>query len=116
LRENEFDVAYRVLDDDLIDSEGRRCGKVDDIEIEGSLGAEAHLSAIVSGPGAWSGRLPRALQPLAQRLFGGRVVRVPWSEVDDITAVVTLKRPARDLRLGRGDDHARRLFSWAPED
>jgi sporulation protein YlmC with PRC-barrel domain len=114
MRENEFDVGYRILDDDLIDSEGRRCGKVDDVEIEGSPGEPAYLKAIVVGPGAWSGRLPGPLRGLAAKLFRGDVVRVPWAEVDDITAVVKLKRPARELRLGRGEDRARSLVDWLP--
>jgi molybdopterin-binding protein len=29
---------------------------------------------------------------------------VPWPEVDAVTSVVTLKRPAAELRLNRGDD------------
>jgi sporulation protein YlmC with PRC-barrel domain len=114
MRENEFDVGYRILDDDLIDSEGRRCGKVDDVEIEGSPGEPAHLKAILVGPGTWPRKLPGPLRKYAASLFRGNVVRVPWSEVEDITAVVNLKRPARELRLGRGDDRARSLVDWLP--
>jgi sporulation protein YlmC with PRC-barrel domain len=114
MRENELDVGYRILDDDLIDSEGRRCGKVDDVEIEGRPGEPAYLSALVVGPGAWPARLPGPFGDLAARIFGGEVVRVPWSEIDDVTAVVRLKRTARELRLGRGDDRAKPLVDWLP--
>jgi sporulation protein YlmC with PRC-barrel domain len=114
VREDEFDVGYRILDDDLLDSEGRRCGKVDDVEIEGNPGEPAHLSAIVAGPGAWPNRLPRSLRGLGSKLFGGDVVLVPWSAVDDITAVVKLNHPAKELRLGGGDDRARPLLEWIP--
>jgi hypothetical protein len=114
MKENEFDVGYRLLDSDLLDSEERRCGKVDDVEIEGKPGEPAHLNAIVVGPGAWPGRLPRVLRGPAKRLFAKEVVRVSWSAVDDITAVVKLNRPANELRLGRGDDRARPLLEWLP--
>jgi sporulation protein YlmC with PRC-barrel domain len=114
MKENELDVGYRLLDDDILDSEGRRCGKVDDIEIEGKPGEPAHLSAIVVGPGAWQNRLPRSLRGFASKLFQRDVVLVPWSAVDDITAVVELNRPAKELRLGSGDDRARPLLDWLP--
>jgi hypothetical protein len=31
----QVDLAYRLLDLDLVDREGRRCGKVDDLEFSG---------------------------------------------------------------------------------
>ena len=114
MKEHEFDIGYRILDDDLIDSEGRRCGKVDDVEIEGSFGEEAHIAAIVAGPGAWPGRLPGFLREIAQKVFAREVVRVPWSAVDDVSAVVKLNKTASELRLGRGDDRARPLIDWLP--
>jgi sporulation protein YlmC with PRC-barrel domain len=113
-KEDRFDVAYRVLDDDVIDADGRRCGKVDDIEIDGRAGEPAYLSALLVGPGAWPGRLPAKLERLAARIFRSETVRVPWSEVDDITAVVKLKKKAGELRLGTGDDKARPLLEWLP--
>ena len=114
MKEDEFDVGYRILDDDLVDSEGRRCGKVDDVEIAGHVGEPAHLRAIVAGPGAWPNRLPEFARGLATKLFAGAVVRVPWEAVGDITAVVELNQTARELRLGRGDDLARPLLEWLP--
>ena len=55
---------------------------------------------ILVGGNAWRarGRLGR----LAARL-AGNAVHVPWAEVDAVTSVVTLKRPAGELRLNRGD-------------
>jgi hypothetical protein len=103
MREHEFDIGYRILDDDLLDSNGRRCGKVDDIELEGKPGEPAYISAILAGPGAWEHRLPKLLRPLALKLFGRGVKKIPWAEVDDITAVVELKSTADELGLGQGD-------------
>jgi hypothetical protein len=106
---DQVDLAYRVLDDQLVDVEGRRCGRADDLEFDGDLGQPPRLSAILSGSGTWHRRLPRPLRPLGARLFGtgvlGRdVIRVPWEQVDGIGTVIKLKAKARELGLGRGDD------------
>ena len=95
---DELDIALAVLDHQLIDCEGRRCGNVDDLAIEGGPGEEAQVVAILSGPGVWRNRAGR----------GGRV-RVPWDEVAEVASHVRLKRKAADYGLGRGDD---RLRPW----
>jgi sporulation protein YlmC with PRC-barrel domain len=103
MREHEFDIGYRILDDDLIDCDGLRCGKIDDVEIEGEPGGEARISAILVGPGAGARRLPERLQRVAKRIFGDEVVRVEWEEIEDVDTVVRLKRSAEELGLGAGD-------------
>ena len=50
---------------------------------------------------------------LAARL-SGNAVHVPWSEVDSVTSVVTLKRPAAELRLNRGDERWATLVGRVP--
>jgi sporulation protein YlmC with PRC-barrel domain len=104
MRDDEFDVGYWLLDDVLVDRDGRRCGRVDDLEFEGGPGKRTLLRAIVCGPGAWRDRMPKRLLPIAARVFGESTVKVPWSEVRDIGVVVELKRGAEELGLGRGDD------------
>ena len=96
----EVDIALGILDHQLVDADGRNCGKVDDLEIAGLDGGSPEIVEIIVGGNAWRsrGRLGR----LAARL-SGNAVHVPWSEVDSVTSVVTLKRPAADLRLARGD-------------
>jgi sporulation protein YlmC with PRC-barrel domain len=103
-----MDLVYRVLDSQLVDVDGRRCGRVDDLAFDGELGAPPRLRAILSGSGTWHRRLPRQLRPLGMRLFGAGthghdVIEVPWEQVDDIDAAITLKAKARDLGLGQGD-------------
>jgi sporulation protein YlmC with PRC-barrel domain len=114
MREDEFDVAYRLLDDELVDSDDRRCGRVDDIEFEGGPGESPLMSAILTGPGVWHGRLPRRLSGLAKRVFGNDSIRVPWSAVEDISAVVNLKQPGRELGLGKGDDRMGEVVGKLP--
>ena len=112
-RHTELDLAYRLLDLDLVDSEGRRCGKVDDLEFAGRPGDPTYLAAIVSGPGALPARFPRRfrLRRLAARIFRGGETRVAWDQVEDFDATVELRRTAAELGLGEGD---RRLAELIP--
>jgi sporulation protein YlmC with PRC-barrel domain len=118
-----LDLGYRVLDQELVDVNGRRCGRVDDVELAGD---PLRATALLVGPGVYPGRLPARLGKLARRLVGpeviGRnVVRVPWDEIDEIDVAVRLRRPARELGLGRGDDDlapavGKLMFSDEPEE
>lgn len=89
-----IDLGLGLLDHQLVDSEGRRCGNVDDLEIEGVREGKAVVTAILVGR--------------------RRQVHVPWDRVDKIDSAVHLKGTARELRLGRGDDRARRWLEWIP--
>jgi sporulation protein YlmC with PRC-barrel domain len=101
---SELDLAFGLLDHQLIDADGRRCGKVDDLAIEGGPGEIPVVTAILVGADAWRGR--GLLGRLAAKLSGGGSVRLPWEVVDDVTSAVSLKKSAKDLGLGRGDDRA----------
>jgi sporulation protein YlmC with PRC-barrel domain len=92
---SEIDLALKVLDHQLLDSNGRRCGNVDDLEIEGGPGEEPRVTAIVVGR-------------------RGKKVRVPWDQVADIEAGVVLRRPAEEYGLGRGDDRVRPWIEKLP--
>jgi sporulation protein YlmC with PRC-barrel domain len=109
----ELDLGLGLLDHQLVDSEGRRCGNVDDLELEGVREGEPRVTAILVGPPVWRGRgwLGRLASFVAP---GGQTVRVPWEEVDKIDAAVHLKKTAQELRLGRGDDRARRWVERIP--
>jgi sporulation protein YlmC with PRC-barrel domain len=109
--EREFDLGLGVLDHQLVDSEGRNCGNVDDLEIAGVSSGEPEVIEILVGGNAWKsrgffGRIAAALS--------GDAVHVPWSEVDEVGAVVKLKHTAQELRLGRGDDKAARFVKRLP--
>lgn len=108
----EIDLGLGLLDHQLLDREGRRCGKVDDLELSGVRDGEPRVVAILSGPGAWKGRglLGRAAAALA----GGGVVRIAWDEVAGVEPGIRLRKRAEDLGLGRGDDRARPLVERLP--
>ena len=105
----ELDLALGILDHQLLDRDGRRCGNVDDLAIEGGGPSEdAEVVAILSGPNAWRVRAG-LLGQVAARIGGDGRVRVPWAEVDSVESHVVLKKRATDYGLGRGDD---RLRPW----
>jgi sporulation protein YlmC with PRC-barrel domain len=107
----DLDLGLGVLDHQLVDSEGRNCGKVDDLELTGLGGDEPEVVAILAGGNAWRGR---GLLGRVAAAVSGQAVHVPWGEVDEVSSVVSLKRTARELRLGRGDDRAARLVRRVP--
>ena len=111
----EFDLAYRLLDHDLVDCEGRRCGKVDDIELAGEAGENTYVDAIRSGPGALPQRFNRRLRRLARRIFKTGFARVPEAAISEIESAVELDRTAHELELGEGDRRLADLFGGQAE-
>jgi sporulation protein YlmC with PRC-barrel domain len=109
---DELDLGLGLLDHQLVDCEGRRCGNVDDLELKGLREGPPRVTAILVGPPVWRGR--GWLGRVASALATGETVRVPWEEVAKIDSAVHLKKTAHELRLGRGDDKARRFVDWIP--
>jgi sporulation protein YlmC with PRC-barrel domain len=107
----EVDIALGILDHQLVDADGINCGKVDDLELTGLDGDSPEVVEIIVGGNAWRSR------GLLGRLAGslaGDAVHVPWSEVESVSSVVKLKRPAAELRLDRGDPRWARLVGKVP--
>ncbi len=107
----EVDIALSILDHQVVDGDGNNCGKVDDLEIAGPDGDAPEVVEILVGGNAWRGR--GRLGRIAARL-SGNAVHVPWGEVDEVTSVVTLKRPAGKLRLDRAAGRWARLLRKVP--
>ena len=106
-------LGLEVLDRQLIDAEDELCGKVDDLELDSS-GGRPRVTAIVFGPAAWPDRLPRPLSPLARRLFHGKVTRIEWDQVAELSSAVRIKLRASELEgrrteLPEPDDRRIRL-------
>jgi hypothetical protein len=116
MEHEQLDLAYRLLDLDLVDSEGRRCGKVDDIELAGGPGEPLYVAAIVAGPGALPARFVRRLRGLARGVFRGGKARISWGTVEDFDSAVRLNRTAARLGLARGDRDLARLAPGGGED
>lgn len=109
-------LAHRLLDEQILDADGRRCGRVDDIELDGD---PPRVTALLVGVGIFPRRVPARLRPLARRLFGverwgANAMRIPWEEVDDVNATVRLRKVAHELGLGEGDDPRRWIVRHLP--
>jgi sporulation protein YlmC with PRC-barrel domain len=106
-------LGRNILDHQLLDKDGRRCGNVDDLAIDGGAGETATVTAILVGPGYWPQRAG-VLGRLAAWIGGSRRVRIPWDEVEKVDSAVWLRRTATEYGLGRGDDRLRRYVDWIP--
>ena len=109
----EIEIGLRVLDRQLLDKDGRRCGNVDDLAIEGGAGEVHEVVALLVGPGYW-GQRAGWIGRLAGWIGGGSRVRVPWSDVRELDSDVELKQSATELGLGRGDDRLRPYVNKIP--
>jgi sporulation protein YlmC with PRC-barrel domain len=105
-------LVSELLDLPLIDSEGKYCGVVDDIEFTGGPGKDAKLKALLVGPGAYAGRLPSWALWLVEKLAGDRITRVPMDMVRTIGTAVHLECAGRDLGLHKSEIEAGR---WLPQ-
>lgn len=107
-------LGRMVLDRGLLDRDGRRCGKVDDLLLELEPGSEPRVVAVVTGPLAFAqalGRPWRAVAAVLHRLVGvtdPRPVEVPWSSVDAIDVVVRLSVSRQEIGLEEPDAAVRR--------
>jgi hypothetical protein len=109
-----IELGKQVLDKGLLDREGRRCGKADDLLLELEPGREPELVALVSGPLAFAetlGRPWRAAAAAVHRLLGvadPHPVEIPWSAVDAIDVVVRLSVGRQEAGLDALPDAVRR--------
>lgn len=104
-------LVSQLLDLTIIDSEGKYCGIVDDVELAGRVRESLEVKALMVGPGAYSGRLPLWAMFLVRAIAGGRIVRVPWNRIETIGAAVRLKVPGVTLGLQRSEARVKR---WIP--
>jgi sporulation protein YlmC with PRC-barrel domain len=101
-------LGRNVLDHQLLDKDGRRCGNVDDLAIEGN-----EVVAILAGPGYWPQRAG-LLGRIAGWIGGSGRVRIPWDEVEQVDSAVRLRRTASEYGLGKIDDRLRPYVDRIP--
>jgi hypothetical protein len=103
-------LVSELLDLPLVDKDGRTCGIVDDVEFDGAPGGPLALKALLVGPGAYSGRLPRWAFALVSLVAGDRIARVPLDKVETIDTAVHLTCPAEEVGLHQTENRVRALI------
>lgn len=110
----ERDIALTILDYQLVDDDGERCGRVDDVELQLRDDGSCVPIALVVGREA-------ARRRLGNRRFGrlvGRAMpeerRISWDQIAEVTHVVKLRRPAGTYGLARTDAKLAPFFERIP--
>lgn len=104
-------LVSELLDLPIVDRQGVYWGIVDDVEFSGSKKEGYRTKALLVGPGAYSGRLPRWAMAIVRIVAGDRITRIAWEEIDTIGPAVKLKRAGPALGLGKTEERAAR---WLP--
>ncbi len=114
-------LGKHVLDKGILDRDGLRCGKVDDLVVEvPDDGSDPYLVALVTGPQAFSRTVGRPLAWAARtvyRLLGverPEPVEVEWEHVAAIDVAVHLDFDSEHTPLQAVADAARRIVEKIP--
>jgi sporulation protein YlmC with PRC-barrel domain len=91
-------LGLRILDEQIVDARGRRCGRVEDLEFDAETGRPARLIGFLCGATAWKRRLPA---PMAELIPGDPrgLRRVPWDYVTNIANEIELRCSEHELDL-----------------
>lgn len=105
-----------ILDEQLITADGRKIGRVADVETERRPDGSLVLTHLVMGPQALAGRVSEHLQPLAHSVLHERFEhRIPIADVKNFDPTIGLRGKASDYSLGRADAWiVRYLLRWLP--
>ena len=104
-------LISQLIDLPLLDKDGRWCGVVDDVELEGRAGEATRIKALLVGPGAYQARMPGWLYWFVEKIAGNRISRVPLDDIATISSAVHLKCSAEEVGLHRVEDKIR---AWIP--
>jgi sporulation protein YlmC with PRC-barrel domain len=90
-----IDGFLELLDRQILDSDGRMVGKVDDVEVEERDDGRIYVTALLSGPGALGPRIGGGLGAIItgtwSRLSGrAEPARVDWSQVASVETAIGL--------------------------
>jgi sporulation protein YlmC with PRC-barrel domain len=109
-----MDAVGDLLDQPVVDRDGREMGRVDGIELDCVPGEPPRLAALLIGPSALAHRLHPALGRMAaaiERRLGlrGGPARIPVDAIDRIQGKVMLRISIRDTDVGAVEQ---RLRAW----
>jgi sporulation protein YlmC with PRC-barrel domain len=109
------DVVNRILDQPVVDRDGREMGRVDGILLEWRADAPPRLTSLLIGPSVLGSRLHPALGrwiTWVEQRFGvseGRPTQIPFSAIDRVRGTIMLAISVRDTAVNVVEE---RLRSW----
>lgn len=105
-----------IIDSQLVTSDGRRIGRVADIEMEWRDDGSLVLTSLVIGPQALARRTARPIATIAHFLFRNRFEHtIPISDVTHFGPTLQLRHAAADYDVGQADRWiARYILRWIP--
>ncbi|HET8910231.1 MAG TPA: hypothetical protein VFN23_02125 [Ktedonobacteraceae bacterium] len=105
-----------ILDSQLLTSDGRRIGRVADIEAEVDKHGTFRLTSLVMGPQALAGRVNSSLATLLGFLLRDRFEnQIPISEVKKFGPTLELRGKAEEYSVGQSDRWiAQHILRWIP--
>jgi sporulation protein YlmC with PRC-barrel domain len=105
----QVNLGLRLLDDQLIDSDGHRCGRVDDVQLSGAPGERTVIEGLLVGPGAWTEKVREPIASLVAEVVPDHIHHVAWDAVSKIETSVELAATAKELGL---ETHDGRNIQW----
>ena len=115
-----MELVRDVLDEQIVDTTGRKVGKVDGIVLQLRRDQPPRVVAIEVGGGSAAARMPRLfrglVQALARRLapHPDAPYRIPWSKVHCGAIDIRLDVDASRTTLVEGEDAAARIVARLP--
>jgi hypothetical protein len=106
---NQIDAALHLLDHQMLDRHERRCGNVDDLELEQREDGTLVVTHLLAGPGVLAERLGlRRLGAWWRHATGSEdVLRIPMRNVAEIGSDILLAVDADDLATSHTERWAR---------
>ncbi len=115
-RQDEILSIRDIIDSQLATRDGRKIGRVSDIEAEHREDGTIVLTALVVGPQALAGRISPRLRSILRFVLRDRFDhRIPMSEVKRFGPTVQLRGKAADYPVGKSDQWiAEHILRWIP--
>jgi sporulation protein YlmC with PRC-barrel domain len=112
-----MELGREVLDQQVIDAQGRQMGKVDGIVLELRPGAPARVASLVVGGTTLLWRIHAGLARWAECRLGGEghVARIPWRQVVKVGVDVKVDLEAERSPALHWERRVReRIVGWIP--
>lgn len=105
-----------IIDSQLETSDGKRIGRVADIEAEWQEDGSLVLCALLIGPQATAGRVAEPLGKLLRLLLRDRFEqRIPMSAVESIGPTIRLRGTTQDYGVGQSERWiTEHILRWIP--